>query len=274
MRGDWHRVNRHHRCPCCGRDSWCIYTETTVLCMRTVSDHPKTLKSGEVGYLHRMTTSTGTEPMHRYEREPEPVINTWALVRHWEMNTPHTWKHRLAERLGVSDWSLCSLDACYAKEHKAWAFPMKDGLDNYMGIRLRAESGKKWAVRGSHQGIFVSYDKPEGRPALICEGPTDTAAGLTLGYWAVGRPSCSGGADHLRVLLKRLGIRRAIIVSDNDDPGLNGAAMIGKHLGIPSCILVPPAKDLRAYLNAGGDKATLDSMIKGQIWHQSQSSST
>jgi len=142
---------------------------------------------------------------------------------------------------------------------------MRDGYGNIIGIRLRSDTGAKWAVAGSHQGIFLP-NRPAERTAVVCEGPTDTAAALSLGLWAVGRASCSAGLSDVPKVFKRLRIRRAVIISDNDIPGLNGAAMLGRHLGIPYCTLVLPTKDLRKFVLAGGTAQMLENLINDTVW--------
>ncbi len=261
---NWLRVNRQNRCPVCTKDSWCMIVPgpngNLVLCMRTTSNRPFTLKSGEVGYFH----SFNGEPVHvkRAERPP-PVINVGKLMEQWESETKLGMIEGLANSLGVSIQSLRNLSCAWAKEHRAWAFPMCDGYGNYTGIRLRSIEGHKWAVKGSHQGVFLPYITCSYRMALICEGPTDTAAAMTLGFWAVGRPSCAGGMHDILTAFKRLRVNRAVLIADNDDPGVRGAQM-----RIPSAMLVLPTKDLRDMVRLGGTTELLRSMIDQLIWKQ------
>jgi len=162
--------------------------------------------------------------------------------------------------------SLLALNCCWASPHKAWAFAMRDGYGNMVGIRLRTESGKKFAVPGSHQGLFIPKDKWD-KMLMLTEGPTDCAAAIDLGYWAIGRPSCSGGVSEVITFVKQRKVRRAVIVSDNDSPGVLGAAELQRRLPCSSCILVLPAKDVRAFVGLGGTKALMDSMIGSAIWN-------
>lgn len=104
---------------------------------------------------------------------------------------------------------------------------------------------------------------------LICEGPTDTAAAISMGYYAIGRPSCVGCLDHIAMLFRWAApVRRAVIVSDLDDAGLRGAKSVQEHLPVPSTILVCPAKDVRSFYNNGGSREMLDAMIGQQVWRQ------
>src|SRR6185295_4140079 len=94
-----------------------------------------------------------------------------------------------AATLGVKSEALEALGCAWAEPYRAWAFPMRNGDRNVIGIRLRNDAGHKWAVKGSKQGLF-SPSYPASQTGFICEGPTDTAAALSIGLWAIGRPSC------------------------------------------------------------------------------------
>jgi DNA primase len=142
---------------------------------------------------------------------------------------------------------------------------MRDGAGSIVGIRLRADDGRKWAVKGSHQGIFIP--SVQAQPIVyVTEGPTDTAAALTIGLYAIGRPSCNSGGQELKTACKRLGIRKAVLVADNDEPGIKGASKIASELGLPTCIYVPPAKDLREFVKLGGTKIMIESELKNTVW--------
>jgi hypothetical protein len=103
--------------------------------------------------------------------------------------------------------------------------------------------------------------------ALVCEGFSDTAAGLDLGLYSVGRPAASGGIDQLKQLFKRRGVRRCVVVADNDSVGINGAKIFSSHIGIPNCLVVLPTKDVRSFTEAGGDRALMESLISQSIWN-------
>jgi 5S rRNA maturation endonuclease (ribonuclease M5) len=142
---------------------------------------------------------------------------------------------------------------------------MRDGDENMVGIRLRSANGDKWAVKGSHSGCFIPMARPDNL-VLVVEGPTDTAAGLDLGFYTVGRPSCSGGGPQLKRLFQRLHTRRVAIIADNDEPGIRGAQTLCDVLPIPSTIVVLPCKDLRQFKALGGTKEMLNSRIEQSIW--------
>lgn len=262
---NWKRVNREHRCPACNHDTWCLYNDEAALCMRVASPRPVDIKGGEVGWIHRLKDTDASRRYPEKRQPPAPVINVGKLIRAWNKETRTEQIRFHAAMLGVSFISLVNLHASWAKEHNAWAWPMRDGYGNFIGIRLRSNWGKKWAVPGSHNGIFLPFIEPQ-ETVVICEGPTDTAAALSMGVYAIGRPSCSGGVDHLLAVVRRLNIRRVVIVADNDDPGLIGATTLQNHLPVPSCVMVLPCKDMRKFVNSGGNQTVFNDILKGIIW--------
>jgi 5S rRNA maturation endonuclease (ribonuclease M5) len=239
-----------------------------VLCMRIQSERSKTLRGGETGWLHPLGDA---KPFVRENRAVEPPsINVRKVLREWFLSTDHSHITELAERLVVDPAALTALECQLAPGYASmtWGFPMKDGYGNYIGIRLRNAEGRKWAVTGSRAGIFIPKIPPRRR-MMITEGPTDTAAGISLGLYTVGRPSCSGGSTHLIDHVKRARVAEVVIVADNDDPGIRGAQELQHWLPVPSCILMLPCKDLREFLALRiGDKSTIDSMIDQLVWTQ------
>lgn len=173
----------------------------------------------------------------------------------------------LAMALGVTPRSLEVLGCVKTPYYDAWGFPMRSGTNVYVGIRIRKMSGEKWAERGSRSGLFIPQTDPLPM-VLITEGPTDTAAAISLGYFAIGRPNCCGGIDHLKEAIRYFHIRRAVIVSDLDGPGLRGATTLAEHLPIPTAIICCPAKDLRQAVANGMDRDLCDAMIKQLLWRQ------
>jgi hypothetical protein len=239
--------------------------------MRSVSERPKTFKSGEVGYIHKLNGHSTPVPVKR--EQPKVEIDAEGMVKGWIKETSAAYISSLAQNLGVKASALLEMGVCRAKEYHATAFPMRDGFGKIIGIRLRANDGKKWSVRGSRAGIFLPYCKSEDI-AWIVEGATDTAAARSIGLYAVGRPSCSGGLYHLKTLFDRLHIRRAVIIADNDKPGLEGAEQLVRHAQIPCCVMTLPCKDVREFTSFGGTSEMLEDMVKGFVWRNVTTAST
>lgn len=257
------RVNKSNPCTACGHDSWCLLGETAALCMRIQSDRPYPMKDGSIGYWHSFDAGKPRKWVSRPERKEPPKVDIAAI--HYAMpTTPLVKIEALAESLGVSRLSLMQLHVRWSDDYRSWAFPMRDAFGTIIGIRLRAEDGRKWAVFGSRQGLFIPRRALQST-AWICEGPTDCAALVTLGLFAIGRPSCSGGSFILKELLKRLGTKKMVVVADNDhdkygnggqrfNPGMDGAQSLVRQIPIESCIVTLPTKDVREFIKQGGSK--------------------
>jgi hypothetical protein len=167
---------------------------------------------------------------------------------------------RLAFSLGLSERSLRRLNVGWHRSHRCYSFPMRDDQGRIVGIRLRRPNGAKFAVRGSQSALFMLADLSSPLRLFISEGPTDCAALLDMGLTAVGRPSCSGGADMLTRLIHRLRPHDVVIVADADLPGRQGAASLAQDLilQVPLVkVIEPPAsvKDIREWKRQGATAA-------------------
>ena len=275
----WVRVTKRRPCPICERPDWCGVSDDGVVahCMRVES--PKPTRAG--GWIHRLADPAPTSRPRRARRPAErPEIAWVALMSRYTAETLPGDVRRLAGLLGVSTASLKRLGVAWAAEHHAWAIPMQDAGERVIGIRLRPERGKKWAVRGSHNGLFV----PDGgipeqvETILVAEGPTDVAALLDLGFCAIGRASCSGQVDMLVDVLYR---RNVVIVADRDEakkrpdgsefyPGQEGAerlaeALFGKARTVK--VIKPlQGKDAREWKLAGATGDIISTVIRNSYY--------
>ena len=263
---DWSRVTRQHPCLICGKPDWCTRGLKGFCCMRLESTHP--LTNG--GWLHSFQThptQTSTPPRHTTKNNSRIPPSVWSEQLALWKNHSTGQLSTLAAKLGLPTQSLQDLDCSYAQEHRAFAFPMRNARTDITGIRLRSPNGHKWAVTGSRQGLFIPL-KALSRLAidivLVCEGPTDTAAALTLGFFSIGRPSCLGCEEAVAHVLREIGPKEVVLVHDNDEAGTRGAAHLSKSL--PRCrSFVPPTKDLRAFLISGGTRELMLSMLSDQL---------
>ena len=278
MKGGWHEVTRLHPCPICKKPDWCAYHDDgiAVICPRTPDGCVRFL--GDAGYLHRLGQQ---DPQFRalpfaYRKskqkpapEPEIAIDWDKLVAECEDRARGRAVKQLSEKLGVSVRSLRRLRMGLSAKG-AWTFPMCDNTAKIIGIRLRGNDGRKWAVKGSKSGVFIPSDEPQTEPLMICEGPTDTAALLDLGYSALGRPSCLGGADHILLYCQA---RFTVIVADRDGPGLDGAKRLADRLWVPcgkkgvKTIAPVNRKDIRAWVLEGVQRSAIDSLIANAKFH-------
>lgn len=251
----WYRVTKKRACAVCSHPDWCTYSsDGASCCMRVQSE--KVMRNG--GYLHRPDgVFIAPVPVRKAIEEPKPDFA--ALWDRYSNQTDAQHLDGFAMSLGVDTDALKAIGCAWAEY--AWAFPMRDEWGAVIGIRLRNGEGKKWSVKGSKSGLFYSPET-EDRTLWITEGPTDTAAAMSIGLHAVGRPSCLGQEGMLAAYIKGHRVKRVVIVADNDEPGLRGAAKLQKELKISSCVWCPPVKDLREFVNLGGDLALIRASTK------------
>jgi hypothetical protein len=254
-----------------------VNSPDAVICARVESE--RRVGTKDAGWLHRLRDDDNwrNRPRQRRVRIDVPdlsVIDLGAMVAECEAALgPHR-RGLLSAQLGVSVGSLCRLHVGWSWRDRAFTFPMADSECNYRGIRLRSITGHKWSVSGGREGLFIPSisdgpSAPFDGPGLlmICEGPTDCAALIDLGFSAIGRPNCTGGNPILLGLLladSSFTPREVVIVADDDVPGQRGAWRLATTLVsyVPSvrCI-TPPAgvKDARQWKRAG---ATRDDVLQ------------
>ncbi|MEN6405265.1 MAG: toprim domain-containing protein [Thermoguttaceae bacterium] len=269
----WHRVSKRRPCPICGKPDWCLFagdptSPNAAICQRVQS--PK--RCGEAGWLHilRHDGPAWSPRVRRIELSAAhittPALNLDTLAADCTAAVRSDVLERLAVTLGVSVESLRRLGVGWSAQHRAWTFPMKNVAGNVLGIRLRLSNGKKLSVKGGKEGLFV----PEGIDAhsllLVCEGPTDTAAMLDLGFFAVGRPSCTVGVKLLVELVMKWKPANVIIVADGDLPGRRGAEALASVLCAYARsvrIITPPfsVKDARQWKLNGATPSDVQAAI-------------
>jgi hypothetical protein len=256
------RVDRRNPCPVCGKPDWCGTSEDggVAVCMR-VRSATEAKNGGWVHIVHGRVL-----PVRRATGPPPVRVRMFDAAK-YHAAIRRAWDGVLLDgtalSLGVDADALDRLAPGYDACNRAVGFPMRDADGDVTGIRLRAHDGRKWSVSGSVDGMF--YDPAlalgEGRELVVAEGVSDTAAAYTLGLAAVGRSSCRTGAALLGALCGRLRPRLVTIVCDRDGwtrhgagmarAGVDGAVDLGRSLGRPYRVVVPPVKDLRCWLVDG-----------------------
>lgn len=231
------------------------------------------------GWFHGRGSSTTERPTHTrttavqlrtHAPDFDQLMNRWEREKAGELES-------YAALLGVGQQDLRDLHVCYAPEYKAFAFPMRHPDGTITGVRLRNEF-HKWSVKGSHQGLFIPFMAVRRFPVhtiMIVEGPTDTAAGLALGFFTIGRPNNLVGNEMIVEVLNDLPAKDVIVCYDNDEhidsmgkrirPGPFGAERLIKCLKQRVTRFVPPTKDLRSFLTGGGSHSLLLSLTSSII---------
>jgi hypothetical protein len=260
----YRRVSRCSRCPICDKPDWCLVARdgSKALCQRVESS----IRFGEAGWLHRLCDDRPRRFRRVRTIRSAAVTDFAAMARQCHQALLPGRLDALATDLGLTPTSLSRLGAGWSAAHGAWSFPMSDMAGRVRGIRLRLVNGRKLAVTGSREGLFLP-EKCSGNQLLVTEGPTDTAALLDMGFpFVAGRPSCTGG---IGLLVELVAARRATdvtIIADADEPGRRGAANLASVLAVyaPNVRAIePPAgvKDARDWLRAGGSRIDVEERI-------------
>ena len=190
------------------------------------------------------------------------------LAGHYFRSLTHAGRDHLATSLGVAPDALRRLRVGWSAGRQATSWPMRNDAGEIVGVRLRdPATGAKWSVRGSDgHGVFYDPDQvlnaPMGARVWIGEGPTDTAALLTLGFMAIGCPSSGVGGGFIASIGHRIRPAEWVIVADADPKGIEGAKRLQSDLVAvaPVRIITPPTgcKDARAWLGLGAKRETLE----------------
>jgi len=271
------RVSKRKPCLICGKPDWCgISADGAIcVCMRISEGSVKLTPNG--GYLHVLrddpnwqakpkTRSVQMNTRKTRRRDIGRLAAEYAAMTVWSD------LKEFAFKLGVSLESLIRLRIGWLRERQQWSFPMLDVREHVCGIRLRKLTGKKLSVCGGREGLFWPIGIDFSGLLMICEGPTDTAAMLDLGFNAIGRPNSSGGSKHLAKLVKAKKPSGVVIVMDRDtnDAGQKGARLLSdKLLPLVSSVRIiqPPAgiKDAREWKRSGATRQDVLAAIESAL---------
>jgi hypothetical protein len=244
---------------------------TSAICPRVPDGAARWL--GEAGYLHHLTNTPAVPEYYKDYAEPEPTIDAAAIASQCSAALTGENLHTTAVNLGVTQGALLAMDMGWHEQYKAHTFPMCNANGDAIGIRLRDPvTGRKWAIRGSRSGLFLAAQAYTiGGQLVVCEGPTDTAAALSLKLMAVGRPFCRGGTEYILSLVRQLHCA-VVIVADIDGPGVDGAysladALFGAAVGIK--VIRPRAKDMREWVRGGCSREMFDAVVDNcPLWQR------
>ncbi len=267
------RVTRDRPCLICGKPDWCLVASdgSAAICQRVKEGSLK--KCGDAGYLHILEDRHNGHNRHNCRakwrhsmtiahRLDGQAPDVGQLSAHYQSRLTSERLHALARSLGVSVTSLQRLEVGW--DGRAYTFPMSDDCGKIVGIRRRFPNGGKASVKGSKTGLFIPIDLIGVGPLLLCEGPTDAAAALDLGFGAIGRPNCNSLVSMTVRAVK--GRPEVVVVADNDPAGRAGAQRLAGTLAL-CCpcvrIVIPPdgIKDLRQWFNHGLTSKALREII-------------
>ena len=250
MESEWKRVNSSGRCPVCNKSDWCLVAVngSAAICPRQEKGSVAYIEGS--GWLHKFGDDDSPKPRLRVAPKPLPEHNQVLADIQEKLRrqaAPDLLKC-LSRDLGVSEKSLDLLSIGYSATKDAFSFPMTRHRQRFLGIRYRTTDGSKFAQKGSKQGLFIPSSFTRAKAVVVCEGPTDTAAMLDLGFNAIGRASCNSGHRLVEELTD--GIPMAIL-ADNDGPGEFGAKQLNRKM--PHAVIIQPGKykDAREWVRNG-----------------------
>jgi hypothetical protein len=130
---------------------------------------------------------------------------------------------KFADEFGVSEESLRQLGIGF--DQYAYTFPMMNAQGQVVGIRYRPQKDphSKTTAEGSKVGLFIPKGVTGASLEIICEGETDTAASLTLGFRAIGTPFSSYSPHEIITFLRDCPVACPCIIGDNYPSGRIGA---------------------------------------------------
>ncbi len=262
------RFNAGNPCPVCGSGSkGCSVTADGLhFCRGDVYDSAewKQVANDDTFGSYRKVERTPSHPRRppSLKVNPTPPKDWTAEAERFAAALTDALRQELADALRLPAVALASPPVGW--DGTAWTFLECDGTGRVVGLGRRFRDGSKAFHAGGQRGLTLpaGWDHNRG-PLFVVEGPSDALALTHAGVCGVGRPSNSGGADRLAVLLARWPNGRGIVVVGENDPKADGswpgrdgavrvAATLAAKLGRPVPVAFPPAgaKDVRQWLTA------------------------
>lgn len=215
-KGEWLRVSKAMLCPVCERFTWCTISADGRVAKCTRVESAKPVKGG--GWIHQLS-----EPLPVADLKPKPARKE--SPAEWTKRSETMFKRNcrgeMAALLGVSESSLELLGVGHGYDHDGrpfWSFPERDIRWQCVGINRRYADGSKKHMAGGTHGLYFEREWWTKRgPIFVPEGASDTAALLTMGLCAIGRPSNTGGIERLIGLLMDQRTRPIVILGERDE---------------------------------------------------------
>tara|TARA_R110002096_G_scaffold141017_5_gene295760 strand:- start:828 stop:1592 length:765 start_codon:yes stop_codon:yes gene_type:complete len=245
----------------CKKKDWCLIAVNggAVICPRVEQGSVAYIDGS--GWLHRFGDDDAPKPRLRVAPKPLPEHNqvlSELFLKHRKQVTPEK-LDALAQGLGISSKSLDQLGVGFSSLRDAYAFPMLRAKNRFLGIRYRTQGGQKFAAKGSKQGLFVPSSFTLAKAIVVCEGPTDTAAMLDLGFNAIGRASCNSGVRLVEEIVQG---NPVAILADSDEAGRAGACQLARK--ITKAVIIEPDghKDGREWVANGATRGRVLEKIR------------
>ena len=264
---EWRTVTREHRCPCCDKADWCRVSGDGewLHCKRAASTaNPsgwrrirQTPQGGTLFHRDRAVV-TDWQPPPQHPRAPRRRLTPQRITEILATSRGPGWQEQVAalatarriaptvlEHLAVG-WIWGDVSRGQPLDAGEWIYPQRDATGAIVGIHRRlarpftrnGSTISKLYVPGSTSALTYAADWLDQPGPILCpEGLTDTATLHHLQIAAIGRPSNTGGVDHLADLLRQAPAERLIVIVGENDakadgtwPGRSGAATTAQAL--------------------------------------------
>ena len=244
---DYARCSKSLPCPICGRIKYCMVCDTgdAVVCTRNSEGSVKTLSYGFLHFLQDSVRPAYIPKSKPVEHSPDKIKADYnVMFRAGRFLSP------LADQLQITVRTLIQMKVRTDSVKGHWCFPMYDQFLQLIGLKCRNLARKKWCVKGSRLGIYMSTAFIPTQPLVICEGESDTAALLNLGYNVIGRASATSCVEIIAALVRN---PKVFIVADTDSSGigLSSAKQLAARVENSSIIYNADFKDVREWIASG-----------------------
>lgn len=231
----WNRATKEKRCPICdGPDNCTISDDGQFVYCGRISEGSTNKQNAGGQWLHNIGDSVcsnwlASNPRPRGLKNASPNTNSGTASRDWGRVSQAAFtspgaasaRNELARILGVSIQSLERLEIGYSGRVLGWTVPERNATGRVIGINRRRSNGDKRRDKGGQAGLTFDplnwMDSDTDPDVFLVEGCSDTAAMLSIGLNAIGRPSNLGGVELLGELLKVVPAdRRIAVIGEND----------------------------------------------------------
>jgi len=226
------RASARVPCPVCSSGTKrCSVTKDGLHLCRGEPVHPSRWNAigqlDSAGFWHYRDADDNRHKGNGLSKGPRPVIGSgkdWRELaeRYAGALTPKL-RSELASAINLPIRAI-EASPLIGWDGEAWTFPEYDGDFCIIGLCRRFPDGSKLSAKDGKRGLSVPVgwlrDTAPG-PVLVVEGWSDALALSLCGLCTIGRPSNTGGAEHLTQALR--GVDRPIIIVGENDPKSDGS---------------------------------------------------
>lgn len=254
---EYTRCSKAQPCPVCGRHKYCLLGNNgrVAVCTKVQEGAYRALN---FGYLHFLNGHTHTIVP---EKNDDLIPDASAVFRVYkQLSFFRDDMEPLANALRISPVALLLLGVGYSEKKRCWMFPMYNEKRHMIGLKCRNLKGNKWCFKGSRLGVYMSRVFNPHQMILVCEGESDTAACLGLGYNAIGRASAQTCMKIIPELVKNNQHIYVFADRDEDGLGLRSSERLIEHIGRGTIIYNKEYKDVREWVLA--DEFSLKNVLQ------------